>query len=145
MLFFQRQPKAQDAVSAANLSGPLVQLGGVTYVNLTYDGPDKYDGPEVRATRPGLPRNRSTHIVVRDPGAIRAHEARMQRAATAAALEEGARGRGAWGRGRAALGGVLPFGGKTGASSKRPEKKVSEKDRFKAMEREMDLLIAARF
>lgn len=34
MLFFQRQPKGEEMMRTANMSGPLVQLGGVTYVNM---------------------------------------------------------------------------------------------------------------
>ncbi|TRM64116.1 hypothetical protein BD626DRAFT_568707 [Schizophyllum amplum] len=69
-----------------------MQLGGVTYVNMQYTGPDKYDGPEVRAiasSRPQLLRARSAHIVVRDPSAIRAHETRMRRHQTERATVTG--------------------------------------------------------
>ncbi|KAL1699465.1 hypothetical protein EV121DRAFT_216182 [Schizophyllum commune] len=137
MLFFQRQPKGEEMMRTANMSGPLVQLGGVTYVNMTYDGPDAYNGPEVRnAARPGLPRNRSMHIIVRDPTAIKAHEARMQRAATAAVGDV-----------PSASGGVSSAsgGGRRFSLGRKSGKKASDKDRFKAMEREMDVLIAARF
>lgn len=202
MLFFQRQPKGEEMMRTANMSGPLVQLGGVTYVNMvsfsslpfsshsphlpcfptcrlasspgsllpalspcfmltlllqTYDGPDAYNGPEVRnAARPGLPRNRSMHIIVRDPTAIKAHEARMQRAATAAVGDVPSASGGvssASGGMSSASGGVSTASGDAFAAKKgrrfslgrKSGKKVSDKDRFKAMEREMDVLIAARF
>ena len=102
----------------------------LTLLFQTYDGPDAYNGPEVRnAARPGLPRNRSMHIIVRDPTAIQAHEARMQRAATAA------------------VGDVATANSKKTRrfSFGRKSEKTSAKDRFKAMERQMDVLIAARF
>ncbi|KAI5896839.1 uncharacterized protein SCHCODRAFT_02569941 [Schizophyllum commune H4-8] len=136
MLFFQHQPKGEEMMRTANMSGPLVQLGGVTYVNMTYDGPDAYNGPEVRnAARPGLPRNRSMHIIVRDPTAIKAHEARMQRAATAAVGDV------------SSASGDVPRKkhGRRFSLGRKSGKKTSDKDRFKAMEREMDVLIAARF
>ncbi|KAI4527255.1 hypothetical protein GGG16DRAFT_125792 [Schizophyllum commune] len=141
MLFFQRQPKGEEMMRTANMSGPLVQLGGVTYVNMTYDGPDAYNGPEVRnAARPGLSRNRSMHIIVRDPTAIKAHEARMQRAATAAVGDVSF--------GPGGVSSASAFAAKKDrrfSLGRKSGKKASDKDRFKAMEREMDVLIAARF
>ena len=136
----------------------------LTLLFQTYDGPDAYNGPEVRnAARPGLPRNRSMHIIVRDPTAIKAHEARMQRAATAAVGDVPSASGGvssapggvpsASGGVPSASGGVSSASGDVFAAKKgrrfslgrKSGKKISDKHRFKAMEREMDVLIAARF